>query len=158
MKKRDNAYFAAGCFWGVEAVFAQTKGVLETKVGYMGGYTEYPTYEQVCTGQTNHAETVHVLFDTSLTSYDQLLKVFWQSHDPTTLNRQGPDHGTQYRSAIFFINETQESIAQASKQHWQSKFEKPIVTEITRATVFYPAEDYHQKYFETHPIHCHILP
>lgn len=144
------AYFAAGCFWGVEAAFRQVKGVKETVVGYQGGTTANPSYEDVCTGRTQHAEVVQVRFDPAEVSFEDLLNVFWQSHDPTTLNRQGPDIGTQYRSAVFYRNEEQKAIAEASKAAHGSRglFRRPVVTEISPALDFYPAEDYHQQYLE----------
>lgn len=146
----EKATFAAGCFWGVEAAFRQVDGVVSTAVGYAGGTTANPSYEEVCTGRTGHAEVVQVEFDPSRVSYDQLLEVFWSSHDPTTLNRQGPDVGTQYRSAIFTHGAEQEAAAAASKNTLEEagRFRRPIVTEITAAPAFYMAEDYHQQYFE----------
>ncbi len=144
----QQATFAAGCFWGVEARFRQVEGVTSTAVGYAGGTLQNPTYEDVCTGRTGHAEVVEVRHDPSRVSYDQLLDVFWHCHDPTTLNRQGPDVGTQYRSAIFFHNAEQESAAKASKQKLQrsGQFNREIVTQITPASPFYRAEEYHQQY------------
>ena len=153
----QTAMFAAGCFWGVEAAFREVDGVIATAVGYSGGRSDNPTYSDVCSGRTGHAETVEVTFNPALISYEQLLDVFWNSHDPTTLNRQGPDVGEQYRSAIFFLTPEQEAAARASKQALQEsgKFKKPIVTEITPASKFYLAEDYHQQYFEKRGIsHC----
>jgi len=153
------ATFAAGCFWGVEDTFRQVKGVLSTTVGYTGGTKKDPTYKDVCGGRTGHAEAVEVEFDPSQVSYEQLLSVFWQSHDPTTLNRQGPDVGTQYRSAIFFHDAAQEAAARASKSALEKSrsFKRPIVTEITPASDFYRAEDYHQQYFEKQGIRaCHM--
>ena len=146
----EKATFAAGCFWGVEAAFRQVKGVVSTSVGYTGGSFDDPTYKDVCSGRTGHAETVEVEYDPSKVSYEELLTVFWDSHDPTTLNRQGPDVGTQYRSAIFFHTPEQGSAAIASKEKLQrsGRYKKPIVTEITPASQFYRAEDYHQQYFE----------
>lgn len=146
----EKATFAAGCFWGVEANFRKVKGVIATAVGYTGGNFENPTYKDVCTGRTGHAEAVDILFDPAVVSYEQLLEVFWNIHDPTTRNRQGPDIGTQYRSAIFYHNEEQRSTAIVSKERAQSsgKFKKPIVTEIVPASTFYRAEEYHQQYFE----------
>lgn len=155
----EKATFAAGCFWGVEESFRQVPGVLETTVGYLGGHTTNPTYKDVCTDETGHAEVVQVTFDPSKVSYDKLLDVFWSAHDPTTLNRQGPDIGTQYRSAIFFHSPEQERQARASKEKLQAsgKFRRPIVTEITPASTFYAAEDYHQKYLAKRGLsHCHI--
>ena len=148
--RSETASFAAGCFWGVEAAFRQVKGVTATAVGYAGGTTENPTYEAVCTGRTGHAETARVQFDPDQVSYDQLLEVFWNCHDPTTPNRQGPDVGSQYRSAIFFHTPEQEAAAKASKAKLaqSGKLPRPIVTEITPAPTFYRAEEYHQKYLE----------
>ncbi len=142
------ATFAAGCFWGVEARFRQVEGVTSTAVGYAGGTLQNPTYEGVCTGRTGHAEAVEVVYDPSRVPYDQLLDVFWHCHDPTTLNRQGPDVGTQYRSAIFFHNAEQEAAAKAAKQKLQlsGRFNREIVTQITPASPFYRAEEYHQQY------------
>lgn len=153
------ATFAAGCFWGVEATFRQLPGVISTRVGYIGGQTADPTYEDVCTDQTGHAEGVEVEYDPGRVSYDQLLNVFWENHDPTTLNRQGPDWGTQYRSAIFFHTPEQQKLAQASKEAWDrsGKFRNRIVTQIVPAPAFYPAEDYHQQYLEKRGLaSCHI--
>jgi peptide-methionine (S)-S-oxide reductase len=144
----EKATFAAGCFWGVEAAFRQVPGVRDTSVGYTGGSRERPSYEDVCTGRTGHAEAVEVEFDPSRVSYDQLLDVFWQEHDPTTLNRQGPDVGTQYRSAVFFHSPEQEAAARASRERVQSRSRKDVVTEITPAGEFWPAEEYHQRYLE----------
>jgi peptide-methionine (S)-S-oxide reductase len=144
----EKATFGAGCFWQVEATFRQTEGVTATQVGYLGGAIERPSYEQVCTDRTGHAEVVEVEFDPARISYDELLDVFWELHDPTQLNRQGPDVGTQYRSAIFVHSPEQEAAAIASKERWQSRFRNPIVTEITSAPQFWPAEDYHQRYLE----------
>ena len=142
------AIFGAGCFWGVELAFGRIKGVAKTSVGYTGGTTENPTYEQVCMGNTGHAEVVWVEFDSSVVSYDELLDVFWGCHDATTLNRQGPDIGTQYRSAIYYNDPTQEAAAKQSKEKNAKRFSSPIVTEITAASKYYLAEDYHQKYLE----------
>ena len=144
------ATFGAGCFWGVELTFQKTKGVTSTSVGYTGGTTQNPTYEQVCTGQSGHAEVVRVEFDPSSISYEELLDVFWGCHDPTTLNRQGPDQGTQYRSAIYYHSPDQEAAALASKEKADEagRFKSPIVTEITPASEYTMAEDYHQKYLE----------
>ncbi|HUJ31134.1 MAG TPA: peptide-methionine (S)-S-oxide reductase MsrA [Candidatus Acidoferrum sp.] len=153
------ATFAAGCFWGVEEAFRQVRGVTSTTVGYTGGTMKNPSYKDVCTGTTGHAEAVEVDFDPKQVSYEQLLSVFWQSHDPTTLNRQGPDVGTQYRSAIFFHDADQEAAARGSKAALERSgvFKRPIVTEIKPATEFYRAEDYHQQYFEKRGIKsCHI--
>jgi peptide-methionine (S)-S-oxide reductase len=144
------ATFGAGCFWGVEAAFRQIKGVKSTAVGYLGGSFENPTYQDVCSGKTGHAEVVEVEYDPTQVSYEDLLNVFWENHDPTTLNRQGPDIGTQYRSAIFYHTPEQEAAAQASKEKLQSqgRYKRPIVTEITPASTFYRAEEYHQQYLE----------
>ncbi len=140
--------FAAGCFWGVETAFRQVEGVRSTSVGYTGGATQDPSYEQVCSGNTGHAEAVEVVFDPDRISYDDLLQVFWENHDPTTLNSQGHDRGSQYRSALFFQNAEQQAEATASLNAAQKNHTRPIVTEITQATDFYPAEDYHQQYLE----------
>lgn len=155
----EKAIFAAGCFWGVEAAFRQLNGVKSTQVGYTGGSVASPSYEMVCTGRTGHAEAVEVTYDPTEVSYDELLELFWENHDPTTLNRQGPDTGSQYRSAIFFLTPEQEQAARASKEQLQKsgKHKREIVTEITMATEFYSAEDYHQQYFEKRGIsHCSI--
>ncbi len=144
------AMFGAGCFWGVEEEFRKVPGVLETAVGYAGGKTDNPTYEDVCSDETGHAEVVEVDYDPAKVSYDQLLEVFWNNHNPTTLNRQGPDVGTQYRSAIFFHTPEQQAAAKASKARLETsgRFQRPIVTEITPASRFWRAEEYHQRYFE----------
>ena len=144
------ATFGAGCFWGVELTFQKTKGVTSTSVGYSGGTTHNPTYEEVCTGRSGHAEVVQVEFDPSIVSYEELLDVLWGCHDPTTLNRQGPDRGTQYRSAIYYHSPEQEASAMASKAKADKsgRFSSPIATEITSASEYYMAEDYHQKYLE----------
>jgi peptide-methionine (S)-S-oxide reductase len=153
----STAVFAAGCFWGVEAAFREIPGVTATTVGYTGGTTESPSYRQVCSGRTGHAEAVQVEFDPATVSYEQLLDVFWANHDPTTLNRQGWDLGTQYRSAIFFTDAAQQAAATASLNVHQENRRKPIVTEITPASAFYPAEDYHQQYLEKRgQASCHI--
>lgn len=144
------ATFGAGCFWGVEAAFRQIDGVTETAVGYSGGATANPSYKDVCSGTTGHAEVVQVKFDPAVVSYDQLLDLFWQIHDPTQLNRQGPDFGTQYRTAIFFHSAEQEAAAKASKDKLEAsgRVSRPVVTEIVAASDFTLAEDYHQQYFE----------
>jgi peptide-methionine (S)-S-oxide reductase len=142
------ATFGAGCFWGVEASFQKIKGVISTTVGYMGGKTKNPTYEQVCTDKTGHAEVVQITYDPSVVSYEKLLDVFWDIHDPTQKNRQGPDVGTQYRSVIFYHSEEQKKIAEDLKQKQTNRYKKEIVTEIIPAKEFYPAEDYHQKYLQ----------
>jgi peptide-methionine (S)-S-oxide reductase len=144
----QRATFAAGCFWGVEAAFRELDGVLDVTVGYTGGTSWNPTYEQVCGGATGHAEAVEVVFDPAEVSYRQLLDSFWHIHNPTTLNRQGWDLGSQYRSAIFFHDPEQERLAVATRESEQESLVKPIVTEIVPATTFYPAEEYHQRYFE----------
>ena len=146
----EKATFGAGCFWGVEAAFRRMDGVVSTAVGYSGGTLENLTYEAVCTGRTGHAEVVEVEYDPFRVSYEELLEMFWDNHDPTTPNRQGPDIGTQYRSAIFFHTPEQEAAARASKKKVQGKFKNPIVTEITPASKFYRAEEYHQRCFEKH--------
>lgn len=143
----EKATFGAGCFWCVEAVLEQLDGVTDVTSGYMGGSVENPTYEQVCSGRTGHAEVVQVTFDPSVISYDTLLDWFWKLHDPTTLNRQGADVGTQYRSAIFVHSDVQRAAAERSKRAAQPRFADPIVTEITDATAYYLAEDYHQDYY-----------
>jgi len=155
----EKATFAAGCFWGVEAAFRQVPGVLDAAVGYLGGDFANPTYEDVCTGRTGHAESVQVEFDPARVSYDQLLDVFWENHDPTTLNRQGPDVGTQYRSVIFVEGPEQEKAAKESKERLEKsgRFRRPIVTEIAPAQPFWRAEDYHQRYLEKRGLaHCKI--
>ncbi len=152
----DKAYFAAGCFWGVEETFRNIKGVLQTSVGYMGGQTENPSYKAVCTGETGHAEAVEVTFDANIISYSELLEVFWKVHNPTTLNRQGPDIGTQYRSAIFVTNDSQKTMAEKSKKEKQSEFNDPIVTEIKSYSTYYMAEEYHQQYVKKNGSHCNI--
>lgn len=145
----DTATFAAGCFWCVEAVFQELKGVHSVTSGYTGGKIKNPTYREVCSGLTGHAEACQIVYDPEVISYDDLLEAFWSSHDPTTLNRQGADQGTQYRSAIFYHNEQQRELAKAYKSKLNSEmaFDKPVVTEINSAGIFYKAEDYHQNYF-----------
>ena len=153
------ATFGAGCFWGVEEAFRQLDGVTDTAVGYMGGHTLNPTYRDVCTDRTGHAEVVQVEYDPERVSYDQLLHLFWENHDPTTPNRQGPDVGTQYRSAIFFHTPEQQAAAQASKEQLErsGRFRRPIVTEITPAGTFYRAEEYHQQYLAKRGVSsCHL--
>ena len=148
--KTDTATFAAGCFWCVEAVFQELKGVLSVTSGYTGGKIKNPTYREVCSGLTGHAEACQIIFDPAVITYDELLEAFWSSHDPTTLNRQGADQGTQYRSAIFYHNEDQKKLAESykAKLNAENAFDKPIVTEISQASVFYKAEDYHQNYYD----------
>jgi peptide-methionine (S)-S-oxide reductase len=153
------AAFAAGCFWGVEATFRQLPGVISTRVGYTGGQTASPSYKEVCTDRTGHAEAVEIEYDPAKLSYDKLLEVFWENHDPTQVNRQGPDWGTQYRSAIFFHTPEQEAAAKASKEKLEKSrhFSKPIVTQIVPAVTFFEAEDYHQQYLEKKGLaSCHI--
>ena len=153
------ATFAAGCFWGVEATFRQLPGVISTRVGYTGGNFADPTYKDVCTDRTGHAEAVEVEYDPGKISYDQLLEVFWENHDPTQLNRQGPDWGTQYRSAIFFHSPEQEAAAKAAKAKLEKshRFSRPVVTQIVPAVMFFEAEDYHQQYLEKKGLaSCHI--
>ncbi len=155
----EKATFGAGCFWGVEATFRQTPGVVDAAVGYEGGTLENPTYKDVCNYETGHAEVVEVTFDPAQVSYDTLLNVFWENHDPTTLNRQGPDYGSQYRSAVFFHSPAQQAAAEASKEKWDKngRFKRPIVTEIVPAQTFYRAEEYHQQYLAKRGLaHCHI--
>lgn len=155
----EKATFGAGCFWGVEAAFRKMPGVVTTRVGYLGGTLVNPTYQDVCSGNTGHAEVVEVTYDPEQLTYDELLAVFWDNHNPTTLNRQGPDIGTQYRSAIFFHTPEQEAAARASTARLaaSSRYRNPIVTEITPATEFYVAEDYHQQYLEKRGrSSCHI--
>ena len=148
------AMFGAGCFWGVEYNFSKVKGVKDVVSGYSGGKTQNPTYEQVCSNSTDHAEVVLIDYDANVVSYDTLLNVFWEKHDPTTLNQQGPDIGTQYRSAIFYFTEVQKEIARKSLEYRQNKLgNRKIVTEITEAKEFWKAEEYHQKYFEKHGRH-----
>ncbi len=153
------ATFAAGCFWGVEATFRALPGVNSTRVGYIGGKTENPTYKDVCTDTTGHAEAVEIDYDPSKLSYDKLLEVFWENHDPTQVNRQGPDFGKQYRTAIFFHDAEQDAEAKASKEKLgaSSRYSKPIATQIVPATTFWEAEDYHQQYLEKRGLAtCHI--
>lgn len=158
-RKMEEATFGAGCFWGVEAAFRQVKGVVSTTVGYSGGTVKEPTYREVCTDQTGHAEVVQVTYDPSQVTYEDLLRVFWSAHDPTQRNRQGPDVGSQYRSVIFFHSPEQEAAAKASKEKLKQVgvHKKPIVTEIVPAAEFYPAEEYHQQYLEKRGLsQCHL--
>src|SRR5687768_7216598 len=155
----SKATFGAGCFWGVEAAYRQIPGVISTRVGYLGGTMENPTYRDVCSGRTGHAEVVEVTYDSERLTYDDMLTVFWDNHNPTTLNRQGPDIGTQYRSAIFYHDDEQQQAAVASKEERErsGRYRSPIVTEITAASPFYEAEDYHQQYLEKRGLSsCHI--
>jgi peptide-methionine (S)-S-oxide reductase len=153
----EKATFAAGCFWGVEAAFRQLPGVISTRVGYTGGLLENPTYNDVCSDTTGHAEAVEVEYDPAQASYQQLLALFWENHDPTQFNRQGPDFGSQYRSAIFYHRPEQQAAASASKEQLQKsgRYKRPIVTQIIPAVRFFPAEDYHQQYLEKRGLsHC----
>jgi len=155
----EKATFGAGCFWHIEAAFQKIKGVTSTTVGYMGGNLKNPTYEDVCTDKTGHAEVVQIAYDPKKITYEQLLNTFWSIHDPTQLNRQGPDRGTQYRSVIFYHNKNQKKTAEISKEKQQEtqKYSRRIVTEISEAKEFYKAEEYHQKYFEKNGLHsCRI--
>jgi peptide-methionine (S)-S-oxide reductase len=159
MTDTDKATFGAGCFWGVEVAFRQIPGVLNAEAGYEGGTLGNPSYEDVCTGRTGHAEVVEVTFDPARVSYEQLVDVFFTHHDPTTLNRQGPDRGTQYRSAIFYHDEEQRAVAEAAKERWNrsGRWRSPIVTEVTPASTFYRAEEYHQRYLEKRGLaSCHL--
>lgn len=156
-EKIEKATFGAGCFWGVEAEFRQMAGVTETAVGYEGGATLNPTYQEVCSHDTGHAEVVEVTYDPTKISFSDLLKVFWENHDPTTLNQQGPDIGDQYRSVIFTHSPEQSATAQASKEAYAGRFKRPIVTQIIPAETFYRAEEYHQQYLEKRGLStCHI--
>lgn len=156
----EKATFGAGCFWGVEATFRSTEGVVSTQVGYMGGTLDNPTYEDVCTDTTGHAEVVEVTFDPGKVTYDQLLEIFWSNHDPTTKDRQGPDVGRQYRSAIFFHTPEQQETARRSREALDAsgRFSAPIVTEITPAGRFWRAEDYHQQYLEKRGLATCTIP
>jgi peptide-methionine (S)-S-oxide reductase len=156
----EQVIFGAGCFWGVEWVFGQVPGVSEVVSGYSGGITPNPTYRDVCSHTTGHAEVVRVTFDPQTVSVDQLLEVFWAMHDPTQGDRQGPDVGDQYRSAIYTSSDEQQQAAEASRERAQARFARPITTEIRRAGEFFPAEDYHQRYYEKsgHEPYCHVLP
>lgn len=151
MENLETATFGAGCFWCVEAVFERLEGVESVTAGYTGGTVPNPTYEQVCTGRTGHAEVAQIRYDPAKITYDQLLDLFWKSHDPTTLDRQGADVGTQYRSAIFYHNAEQKKAAEQSKARAAKLFEAPLVTEIVPLTTFYPAENYHQDYYRNNP-------
>lgn len=159
--KTEKATFAAGCFWGVQDAFDRTKGVISTTAGYTGGHTKNPSYEDVCSDGTGHAEAVEIEFDPSNVSFEKLLALFFRIHDPTTMNRQGPDFGSQYRSAIFTHSPAQFKAARGAKEmlEYAKAFRSPIVTEIVEAVPFYPAEDYHQHYARTHPnAACHVKP
>jgi peptide-methionine (S)-S-oxide reductase len=155
----EKATFAAGCFWGVEELFRKMEGVVSTRVGYTGGTVENPTYEDVCSDGTGHAEAIEIEFDPARVTYEELLQLFWDNHDPTTLNRQGPDVGTQYRSAIFYHGTEQREAAEASRERARSsgRFRRDIVTQIVPAGTFYPAEDYHQRYLQKRGLErCHL--
>ncbi len=150
----EKATFGAGCFWGVEDKFGKVKGVISTRAGYMGGRLEHPSYEEVCTDKTEHVEVVEVTFDSRIVSYEELLRLFWKIHDPTTRNRQGLDIGTQYKSVIFYHTEKQKEMALKSKKEAQKNFGDKIVTEVKKAKIFYEAEGYHQKYLKKHKGAC----
>lgn len=153
------ATFAAGCFWGVEATFMKVRGVVQTEVGYMGGHTESPSYREVCTDRTGHAEVVQLTYEDAIVSYDHLLEVFWSSHDPTQKNRQGPDVGTQYRTAIFYHDDEQRSTAERSRAALDAsgRLSRPVATLVEKAGPFWRAEDYHQKYLQKKGLDtCHI--
>jgi len=155
----QKATFAMGCFWGVQAFFKIVPGVMKTTVGYTGGHVPNPTYEKVCSGSSGHTEAVEMEFDPTIISYEKLLDLFWEHHDPTTPNQSGPDHGEQYRSAIFYHSDEQKKQAEESKDRLEKNhsFNNPIVTEIVPAPEFYPAEEYHQNYAEKNPsVVCHI--
>lgn len=159
MQNTETAIFAAGCFWGVEEYFSRVKGVIKSESGYTGGTKKNPTYEEVCTGKTGHAESVRIIFDPKVVSYEKLLQHFWEIHDPTSLNKQGNDTGSQYRSAIFYTNPKQETVAKTSLEKLvkSGKYSKKIVTEILREKEFYLAEEYHQDYLKKNPNgYCHI--
>jgi peptide-methionine (S)-S-oxide reductase len=149
--KTEIATLGGGCFWCTEAEFQLLPGVISVTSGYAGGTKENPTYKEVCTGETGHAEVIQIVYDPKVVSYEKLLETFWEVHDPTTLNRQGPDSGTQYRSIILYSNEAQKAAAEKSKAMAQKHFKQPIVTEIVPLTKFYPSEDYHHDYYRTHP-------
>ena len=152
----EKALFGAGCFWGVEETFRKIPGVVKTEVGYTGGHTLNPTYQSICEGDTNHVEVVLVEYDNKIISYDKLLNHFWKCHDPTTLNRQGPDIGTQYRSAIFYFDDNQKKIATESKINFAKENNLIIVTEINQLSDYYKAEEYHQKYIQKTGLHCAV--
>ena len=152
----EKALFGAGCFWGVEEKFRKLPGIIRTEVGYSGGITNNPSYEDVCKGNTNHAEVVFIEYNKDEISFEELLVYFWSCHNPTTLNRQGPDIGTQYRSVIFYFNNNQKKIAEKSKQDYSKSNNLNIVTEISEAKEYYKAEEYHQKYIQKTGLHCAI--
>ena len=152
----EKALFGAGCFWGVEETFRKIPGVVKTEVGYTGGHTLNPTYQSICEGDTNHVEVVLVEYDNKIISYDKLLNYFWKCHDPTTLNRQGPDIGTQYRSAIFYFDDNQKKLATESKINFAKENNLIIVTEISQLSDYYKAEEYHQKYIQKTGLHCAV--
>ena len=154
--KIEKAMFAAGCFWGVQATFDKIKGIIKTTVGYTGGNLRNPSYEDVCSDKTGHAEAILIEFNSKIVSYEKLLEIFWKIHDPTTLNKQGLDIGTQYKSAIFYFNDEQRILALNSRDKENKKYKNKIVTEIVKAKEFYPAEEQHQKYYLTHKVVCHI--
>jgi peptide-methionine (S)-S-oxide reductase len=156
----ERATFGAGCFWGVEYVFHRVPGVVDVRVGYSGGISANPTYREVCSHTTGHVEVTQVTFDPERVSFDQLLEVFWAMHDPTQVNRQGPDVGDQYRSVVFTHSPEQQAAAEASRERAQARFSAPIATEIRPLSAFYPAEDYHQAYYEKngHEPYCHVVP
>ncbi len=157
MAEPQRALFASGCFWGTEYHFQRAPGVLATRVGYTGGHTPHPTYREVCSGKTGHAEAVEVLFDPDVISYEELAKLFFETHDITQVNRQGPDVGTQYRSAIFYLDDAQKATAERLITELEAKGYR-VATEVTKATTFWPAEDYHQKYYDRtgHSPYCHV--
>ena len=156
----ETVTFGAGCFWGVEYVFERVPGVLHTEAGYEGGITENPTYRDVCSHTTGHAEVVRVTFDPTVVTFEQLLEVFWAMHDPTQVDRQGPDVGDQYRSVIFTLSDEQRAAAEASRERAQAHYARPIATQIAPSTTFYAAEDYHQRYYDKngHEPYCHVIP
>ena len=157
-QKFEIAAFGAGCFWGVEETFRKIDGVIDTKVGYMGGNSKNPNYRDVCSGETGHAEVVKITYDKKKVSYEKLLEVFWESHDPTTRNRQGPDVGEQYRSVIFYYTPEQKRIAEKKKKELEKsgKFKRKIVTQVVKAPMFYKAEEYHQRYLQKKGLNvCH---
>jgi peptide-methionine (S)-S-oxide reductase len=157
---QQQATFGAGCFWGVEWVFCRVPGVIDAVSGYSGGVVEDPSYREVCTDTTGHAEVVEITFDPDVVTYDQLLEIFWAMHDPTQVNRQGPDRGHQYRSIVLTHSDEQKAVAETSKRAAQERFAAPIATEITDFVKFYPAEAYHQRYYDRsgHEPYCHVLP